>query len=339
MREPAFWHRPPSLLSRLLLPLGAIYGEITASRMHKTGLEAGVPVICVGNYHLGGAGKTPTTLALVELLRQLGERPAVLSRGYGGRLHGPIGVDPQRHSAADVGDEPLMMARRVPVVVARDRVDGAALARSQGASVIVMDDGFQNPALVKHLSLIVIDSRRGVGNGSVFPAGPLRAPLRLQIERTDALIIIGDGDAADGIAAEIAARGGPVLRAQLRPDEAALATLKGCRALAFAGIGDPLRFFVTLRNAGIEVVEERAFADHHPFTAADLARLDEDAGRGGLTLVTTEKDLARIGPAATSLRSRILPLPVTLEIETIAPLRTLLLERINQIQARRSDVR
>lgn len=336
MREPAFWHRPPSLLSRLLLPVGAIYGEVTSSRMVKVGIDAGVPVICVGNYHLGGAGKTPTTLALVGLLRDLGERPVVLSRGYGGRLHGPVGVDPQRHSAADVGDEPLMMARRVPVVVARDRVDGAALARSQGASVIVMDDGFQNPALAKHLSLIVIDSRRGVGNGCVFPSGPLRAPLRLQIERTDALIIIGDGDAADGVARDIAARGGPVLRAQLRPDEAALAALKGCRALAFAGIGDPPRFFATLRDAGIEVVEQRAFADHHPFTAADLSRLDEEASRSGLALVTTEKDLARIGAAAASLRSRILPLPVRLEIETIAPLRMLLLERINQTRAKRS---
>ncbi|MCG6207396.1 tetraacyldisaccharide 4'-kinase [Rhodopseudomonas sp. HC1] len=339
MREPAFWHRPPSLLSRLLLPFGAIYGEIAAGRMHRTGLEVGVPVICVGNYHLGGAGKTPTTLALVDLLRELGERPVVLSRGYGGRLHGPIAVDPQRHRAADVGDEPLMMARRVPVVIARDRVDGAALARSQGASVIVMDDGFQNPALIKHLSLIVIDSRRGVGNGSVFPAGPLRAPLRLQLERTDALIIIGDGNAADGIAADIAARGGPVLRARLRPDEAALAALAGCRALAFAGIGDPARFFATLRHAGIEVVEERAFADHHPFSAEELARLDEDARRGGLTLVTTEKDLARIGEAASKLTSRITPLLVTLEIEDAAPLRMLLLERINQIHARRSGAR
>lgn len=336
MREPAFWHRPPSLLSRLLLPLGAVYGEITASRMQTAGLEAGVPVICVGNYHLGGAGKTPTTLALVDLLRSLGERPVVLSRGYGGRLRGPIAVDPQRHGAADVGDEPLMMARRVPVVVARDRVDGAVLARAQGASVIVMDDGFQNPALVKHLSVIVIDSRRGVGNGCVFPAGPLRAPLRLQIERTDVLVVIGDGVAAEGVAAAIAARGRPVLRGRLCPDEAALAALKGCRALAFAGIGDPARFFATLRNAGVEVLEERSFADHHPFEPAELARLDEDAGRGGLTLVTTEKDLARIGDAASTLRSRILPLPVTLEIEDVAPLRTLLLERINQLHASRS---
>ncbi|KPF90317.1 tetraacyldisaccharide 4'-kinase [Rhodopseudomonas sp. AAP120] len=336
MREPAFWHRPPSLLSRLLLPLGAVYGEITSNRMQKAGLEAGVPVICVGNYHLGGAGKTPTTLALVDLLRELGERPVVLSRGYGGRLHGPIGVDPARHTAADVGDEPLMMARRAPVVVARERSDGAAMARAQGASVIVMDDGFQNPALVKHASLIVIDSHRGVGNGCVFPAGPLRAPLPLQIARTDALIIVGDGAAANGIAAQIAARGGPVLRARLRPDDGSIAALKGHRVSAFAGIGDPPRFFATLRASGIDVAKQQAFADHHPFTPDELARLAEDARREGLTLVTTEKDLARIGAAAATLGCAIASFAVTLDIEDPAPLRRLLLERLNQVHAARS---
>ncbi|WP_322517888.1 tetraacyldisaccharide 4'-kinase [Rhodopseudomonas palustris] len=335
MREPGFWHRPPSLLSRLLLPLGAVYGEITSWRMRKTGVEAGVPVICVGNYHLGGAGKTPTTLALVQLLRDLDENPVVLSRGYGGRLRGPIGVDPQRHGAADVGDEPLMMARSVPVVVARDRVDGAALARSQGASVIVMDDGFQNPALLKHVALIVIDSRRGVGNACVFPAGPLRAPLPLQIERTDALMIIGDGAAADDVAAQIAAQGGVLLRAQLRPDEASVERLQGQRVLAFAGIGDPARFFATLRASGIDVAEARAFADHHPFTADDLASLADTARRDGLTLVTTEKDLARIGAAAATLGSAIVPFAVTLAVDDPVRWRGFVLERLNQARAGR----
>ncbi|ABD06564.1 lipid-A-disaccharide synthase [Rhodopseudomonas palustris HaA2] len=334
MREPGFWHRPPSWLSRLLLPLGAVYGEITSWRMRKTGVEAGAPVICVGNYHLGGAGKTPTTLALVRLLRDLDEQPIVLSRGYGGRLKGPILVDPQRHDAADVGDEPLMMARRVPVVVARDRVDGAALARSQGASLLVMDDGFQNPALVKHLSLIVIDSRRGVGNGCVFPAGPLRAPLPLQIERTDALIIIGDGTAADEVAAAIATRGGVVLRARLRPDAASVERLKGQRVLAFAGIGDPARYFATLRASGIDVADQRAFADHHPFTVAELESLAETARREGLTLVTTEKDLARIGAAAATLGSAIVPFAVTLAVEDEPSLRLFLLEQINRARTK-----
>src|SRR3954471_17903722 len=149
MREPAFWRPPCTWCSRLLMPLDTIYGEIAGSRMARKGRDVGIPVLCIGNYHVGGAGKTPATLALVQLLRGMGEVPVVLSRGYGGRLHGPVSVDPQRHSAADVGDEPLMMARTVSVVVARDRIEGAALARSRNASVILMDDGFQNPAILK----------------------------------------------------------------------------------------------------------------------------------------------------------------------------------------------
>ncbi|MBH5391078.1 tetraacyldisaccharide 4'-kinase, partial [Bradyrhizobium diversitatis] len=199
MREPAFWYRPHSPLSHVLFPLGALYGAVTAWRMQRDGVDAGIPVICVGNYHVGGAGKTPTVLALTKLLRELGETPVVLSRGYGGRLKGPVMVDRARHAAADVGDEPLMMARDVPVTVARDRLDGVALAKSQGATVILMDDGFQNPGLFKDASLIVIDSERGLGNGQVFPAGPLRAPLQAQLARTDALVLIGDGRAANDV--------------------------------------------------------------------------------------------------------------------------------------------
>src|SRR6478735_1354562 len=191
MREPAFWYRPRSFKSHALRPLGLLYGAITERRMMRQGFDAGIPVLCVGNYHVGGAGKTPTVLALTKLLREFGETPVVLSRGYGGRLKGPVMVDRERHIAADVGDEPLMMVRDVPVVVARDRRDGVALAKSQGASVILMDDGFQNPRILKDTALIVIDSGRGLGNGRVFPAGPLRAPLRPQLARTDALIIVG----------------------------------------------------------------------------------------------------------------------------------------------------
>src|SRR6267154_5478363 len=211
MREPGFWHGPSSLKSHLLKPLGALYGAIAAKRLQRDGLDAGIPVLCVGNYHVGGAGKTPTVLALAKILRELGETPVVLSRGYGGQLRGPIKVDLERHTAIDVGDEPLMLARTIPVVVARDRIEGVALARSQGASVILMDDGFQNPAITKDASLIVIDSDRGLSNGRVLPAGPLRAPLPPQLDRTDALVVVGDGAAADSVAAATAARGKPVL--------------------------------------------------------------------------------------------------------------------------------
>ncbi|WP_092141597.1 tetraacyldisaccharide 4'-kinase [Bradyrhizobium sp. NFR13] len=332
MREPAFWYPPSTWLSRLLMPLGAIYGEVAGSRMARKGVDVGIPVLCVGNYHVGGAGKTPTTLALVQVLRDLGETPVVLSRGYGGRLHGPVKVDPSRHQAADVGDEPLMMARQVPVVISRDRVAGAALARSTGASVIVMDDGFQNPAITKDASFIVIDSNRGLGNGRVLPAGPLRAPLDLQIARTDALVVIGDGVAATGVAALVAGQGGPVLTARLVPDETSVTALRGKRVLAFAGIGDPQRFFRTLRHAGVDVAVEKAFADHHPYAPGEIDALAAQAKHGGLSLVTTEKDFVKLGsmPAA----AEIVPFAVTLAFEDKAALQAFVIERLNRARVK-----
>ena len=330
MREPAFWHRPRSLKSHLLRPLAALYGAITALRMQRKGFDAGVPVFCVGNYHLGGAGKTPTVLALANILSELGERPVVLSRGYGGERRGPVLVDPGRHSAQEVGDEPLMLAAHLPVVVARDRVDGVALAKSRLASVILMDDGFQNPALVKDVALIVIDSERGIGNGLVFPAGPLRAPLPAQLARTDALVVIGAGAAAKDVAAAVAAPGKPVLAAHLEPDPAAVKQLRGQRVLAFAGIGDPGRFFRTLQASGIEVAQQKAFADHHRFSLGEIAALVADAKRDGLIPVTTEKDLVRLrGDAQLSALAReIVPFPVTLQFDDAERLRKFLADRL-----------
>jgi tetraacyldisaccharide 4'-kinase len=337
MREPAFWHRPRSLLSLLLTPFGALYGLVAGERLRRQGFDAGVPVLCVGNYHVGGAGKTPTVLALTSLLRDLGETPVVLSRGYGGRLRGPVTVDPARHAAADVGDEPLMLAGSVPVVVARDRIDGVAMARSLAASVILMDDGFQNPAIAKDASLIVIDGERGIGNACVFPAGPLRAPLAPQLDRTDALIVVGDGTAAGAVGAAIAARGKPVLAARLRPDEAAVNSLRGKPVLAFAGIGDPMRFFRTLRGCGIEVAAERVFPDHHPFSENEIATLLAEAKRYALTLVTTEKDLARLRTAKglPDWAKDIVPFAVTLEFEDAARLRKFITARLFQARENR----
>ena len=330
MREPAFWHAPSSWKSHLLRPLGALYGAIAAQRLRRSGFDAGVPVFCVGNYHVGGAGKTPTVLALAKILRELGEIPVVLSRGYGGRLRGPVMVDPARHGAEEVGDEPLMLAPQIPVAVSRDRINGVALARSQRASVILMDDGFQNPSIAKDASLIVIDGERGLGNGFVFPAGPLRAPLLPQLARTDALIVVGDGAAGKAVAAEVAAREGLVLSSQLVPDNASLDRLRGKRVLAFAGIGDPQRFFRTLRAAGIEVARERAFADHHRFSESEIERLIEDARAGQLTLATTEKDFARLRGAGEvpGFLGDIVPFKVTLEFADAAPLKKFLAERL-----------
>ena len=336
MSEPAFWHRPASWTSRLLRPLSAIYGAVAALRLERIGIEAGIPVICVGNYHVGGAGKTPTVLALAGILRRLDERPVVLSRGYGGRLHGPVMVDVNRHSAADVGDEPLMMAAHVPVAVARDRVEGVVLAKSQGASLILMDDGFQNPAIIKDASLIVIDSGRGVGNGCVFPAGPLRAPLPPQLTRTDALIVIGSGHASDAVASAISAAAKPVLSAHLEPDADVVTRLTGKPLFAFAGIGDPDRFVRTLRASGLDVRRQRAFADHHPFAGHEIAALVAEAERDGLTLVTTEKDLARLRNVADLPQGTdtIVALPVTLQFAEGGMLRSFLTDRLFKARER-----
>jgi tetraacyldisaccharide 4'-kinase len=330
MREPAFWYRPPSWMSRLLFPFGAVYGAITARRMVRKGAAAGIPVFCIGNYHVGGAGKTPTTLALSRILREMGEQPFVVSRGYGGRLEGPVGVDIAAHTARDVGDEPLMMASQVPVVVSRDRAAGATFARAQGASVILLDDGFQNPSLAKDASLIVIDSGRGLGNGCVFPAGPLRAPLAPQIARTDALIVVGEGHAADGIAQRLRQQGKAVLRATIEPDPVSVAALNGQRVLAFAGIGDPARFFATLRKSGVNVVAERSFDDHHPYTISDIDQLAADAKAKSLTLVTTEKDMARLHNDAnlTARVKNVMAFAVSLGFDDKEAFRSFIAERL-----------
>jgi tetraacyldisaccharide 4'-kinase len=335
MREPGFWYAPPSLCAVLLAPFGMLYGAIAGTRMARQGERAGVPVICVGNYHLGGAGKTPTTLRLAQMLRDLDETPFVVSRGYGGSLTGPVRV--ADHHAAEVGDEPAMMACHVPVIVSRDRVAGAELARREGASVILLDDGFQNPALDKDASVIVIDAARGLGNGYVFPAGPLRAPLAVQIARTNALVVIGEGNAANDVAHGVVQRGGLVLRAAFVPDELVVAQLRGQRVLPFAGIGDPVRFFTTLRAHGIEVASQRAFADHHPFTVAEIEALANEAQANALTLVTTEKDFARIkgDPALAAHVARIVPFPVTLRIEDEGALEDFLKERLRRARQSR----
>jgi tetraacyldisaccharide 4'-kinase len=337
MREPGFWHGPLSWKSHLLRPLGALYGAVAAKRLQRKGIDAGIPVVCVGNYHVGGAGKTPTVLALSKLLRELGETPVVLSRGYGGKLQGPLRVDPERHVASDVGDEPLMLAGSLPVVISRDRAEGVPMARAQAASVILMDDGFQNPSIAKDVSVIVIDSDRGLGNAQVIPAGPLRAPLRPQLARTDALVVVGGGAAAATVAADIAAQGKPVLRAYLRPDEVSVASLRGKRVLGFAGIGDPGRFFSTLEASGIEVVQRRVFADHHAYSLAEIESLTAEATREGLTLVTTEKDFARLrnSEGLRDCAKQIVPFAVTLEFDDAAGLRKFVTDRLFKARERK----
>ena len=330
MREPPFWWREGGAQALLLAPLGALYGAVAARRLALPGRRAGAPVVCIGNPTVGGAGKTPAALAVARMLQADGERPVFLSRGYGGALAGPVVVDPARHRASDVGDEPLLLARTATTIVARDRSRGARAAVDAGASVIVMDDGFQNPSLAKDFSALVVDGRRGVGNGRIIPAGPLRVPLRAQLTRAQALVVVGTGTAADDIKAQARARALPVLGARLAPDASFVAALGGGRVLAFAGIGDPEKFFATLRDAGVAVAATRSFDDHHRYTRAEAQALCAQADREGLILVTTEKDLARMqGDGDTAeLAVAARALPVTLAFDDEAGFRTLLRDRI-----------
>jgi len=316
MREPSFWWRERGLMANLLAPLGTLYGAIAARRLAQPGERVGAPVICVGNLTLGGAGKTPTAIALARLLQAAGAKPVFLSRGYGGRDAGPVAVT-SAHAASQVGDEPLLLARVAPTVVARDRVAGARAALKSG-DVIVMDDGFQNPALEKTFSLIVVDGRRGIGNGCIFPAGPLRAPLDAQLGRAQVILVVGEpGPAAQPVLAAARARGLPVIGGRLVADPQAIAALQGRHTLAFAGIADPDKFFATLRGAGVAVAATHRFPDHHRLSAAEAGELVRRAERAGLTLVTTEKDLARMqGEAAlAALAARAASLPVTLAFD------------------------
>ena len=327
MREPAFWSRRGSPLATMLAPAAALYGMAAARRMARPGHAIGLPVICIGNFTLGGAGKTPTALAVGRILAEAGHRPVFLSRGYGGRLRGPVMVDPSAQTADDVGDEPLLLARAAPAIVARDRLAGARAAREAGAGAIVMDDGFQNPALAKNLSIVVVDGGRGIGNGRVFPAGPLRAPLVAQLGHAGAVLVVGEGHGADPLREAARGRGRPLFEGRLVPDPAALAALRERPVLAFAGIGDPDKFFRTLRGAGLAVRGERPFPDHHCYGANEAAALIEQAGRERLTLVTTEKDWVRLQGLAglEALAETAKPLPVTLQVSEPEVFRALVL--------------
>ena len=329
MREPSFWWRAPGTAARVLAPVSAVYGTVARARLRQRGVRVATPVVCVGNPTVGGAGKTPTALTVARILKEAGERPVFLTRGHGGTLAGPIEVDPAHQHAAQVGDEPLLLARVARTIVARARLAGAGRAAA-GASVIVMDDGFQNPSLHKDFSLLVVDERRGIGNGRVFPGGPLRAPLAAQLARAHALLLVGAPSRAGSVVEEARRHNLPVMRTHLRPDPKLIAALGRGRVLAFAGIGDPEKFFVTLADAGVAVAVTRSFPDHHRYTRAEARALCEEADREGLILVTTEKDLVRLsGDEETAgLAAHAHALPVALVFEQEATFKSLLLERI-----------
>lgn len=288
LHTPTHWqHKSP--IAWLLWPLSLLYyAIISCKRWGVSPYTASIPIICVGNVTAGGTGKTPVALALAELLKQAGITPCFLSRGYGGTLAGPVKVDSSRHTAKEVGDEPLLLAKIADCWVARNRIQGTKAAIAAGAKVIIMDDGFQNPSLEKTLSFIVIDGERGAGNGLMLPAGPLREPLHNALKRADAVLLIGKD--RHNLTKTLPVQP-PVFHATITPKEPS--NLKGTKYIAFAGIGNPAKFFTTVENSGGTVLEKLVFPDHYPYTLKDAALLAAKAEALGAELITTEKDAVR----------------------------------------------
>jgi len=318
MRAPLFWHRDPGVLSTLLGPLGAIYAAGTRRRLSQGPREkVGVPVICVGNINAGGTGKTPTAMALAMHLSARGIKAHAVTRGYGGSLEGPVQVKELSHTADQTGDEALLLAAFLPTWVAKDRLAGARAAVEAGAEAIILDDGFQNPALFHDLSIVVVDAHRGFGNGRVIPAGPLREPVEAGLARADLLLSIGPGTAQEKFAKEW---GGKIKLPHAKGHLAPLPTglpLTGIPVLAFAGIGHPEKFFQTLKALGADLRAVHALDDHQPLTDTLMARMLREAKQLGAQVVTTEKDAVRLPP---ELRPKVMTVPVRLELEDWAPI-------------------
>ncbi len=321
MREPHFWRvtdkrsRAAAPMTKLLMtPLSMIYRWAGARRIAQTvPQDAGLPVVCVGNLTLGGAGKTPITAAVRAHYLVKGKRAASLSRGYGGSNEGPLRVDPATHTAKEVGDEPLMLSALGETWIAKNRVAGAQAMKADGVQLVVMDDGHQNPTLKKTLSLVVIDASAPFGNGHVFPKGPLREPVDVGLTRADAVVLMGDGEVP-----ALADFKGVVLRARLAP----LAPLPAGRYVAFAGIGRPERFFDSLqRQAGVDLAESVPFPDHHVFEPSDISYLMKLATERDTKLITTDKDHVRL-PA--DMKSKVMRASVEAKFDDPAAFAALL---------------
>jgi len=298
MKAPEFW-QTGGALAMILSPLGALYALAGRARATMARpYHAPVPVICVGNLTMGGTGKTPVSIDLLQRIAARGIVAHAVTRGYGGTEKGPHRIDLRTDGPKRVGDEPLLLAAHAPTWVARDRAAGIGAAVAAGAGAIVTDDGFQNPGFAKHLGIVVVDGEAGFGNGRVFPAGPLREPVARGLSRADAMVIMGQGDAP--------AFAGQTLRATLEPRASGM-SLEGAQVLAFAGIGRPEKFFATVRRCGAEIVDSEGFPDHHAYTGSMVNRLLARAGEQGLTVVTTEKDMVKMPP---SVRGRVWPVPV-----------------------------
>jgi tetraacyldisaccharide 4'-kinase len=323
MRAPNFWGPAcERSVADLLAPTGWLYGLGTRLRLATMiSWRAPVPIICIGNLTAGGSGKTPLAMEITRRLPARGDNPHLLTRGYGGNKAGPLLVNPAVHDTHTIGDEALLLAAIAPTWVSRHRASGAAAAVAAGASVIVMDDGLQNPDLVKDLSIVVVDGTYGFGNERLIPAGPLRESVTTGLARADAVVVIGDDSA--GVIATVAQQRGsafPILVATVHPQAEAAAALSKQRVVAFAGIARPERFFATLESIGCSVIDRFAFADHHAYKDAELSAIAERAGDDTL-IVTTAKDAARLQPA---WRARVNVLPIQVRFADESALEILL---------------
>jgi tetraacyldisaccharide 4'-kinase len=320
-RAPHFWDKR-QWFSYFLVPISWIWTRV--SQWNEGNIKSekvSVPVICVGNLVMGGAGKTPTVIALVNILKNLGHTPHILSRGYGAYIRDAIQVNPNKHNYLQVGDEPLLLAQAAPTWAGPDRVQSAKAAILNGATVLVMDDGLQNPSLQKDLSFIVVDSMQGIGNGMVFPAGPLREPIEYGADRAHAMILIGEGNASfEFIDQQFVAK--------IACHKKNFESEKSKRVVAFAGIGYPEKFRHTLIENEFEICQFVEFGDHYPYTIHDMIKLLKIADQYQATLLTTSKDWLRI---PSQYRNSVESLPISLNFDEPETIQDFLMKTIGEV--------
>ena len=321
IKAPQFWWKPLPFYGKILSWISWIYGRIVESRLKSvTPIKVPVPVICVGNLSLGGTGKTPVVLFLADYFFKKGRKVGVLTRGYRGKVRGPLRVNTHHHTDKEVGDEPLLLARVVPTWVARDRLAGAKEMIKKGINLIIMDDGHQNPFLYKDLNLVVVDGFQGFGNKEIFPLGPLRESLKSGLERAD--VVVSVRSPSKTLKKDLTSYKGVIAEADIILDKN---TLPFQKIMAFCGIGNPDKFFTSLEKAGVEIVERQAFPDHYRYSASDLKLLKKKALSHQSILVTTEKDWIRLDKLN---QKDILPIPLTLKWKDWAKTEKLIIQKI-----------
>lgn len=326
MHAPDFWQFGKSgVLSNLLSPMGWFYGQVTKARIASTrAWKSPIPIICIGNLVTGGTGKTPVAIDIAKRLQAKGKKVHFLSRGYGGKERGPLCVEPEKHGFTSVGDEPLLLAAQAPTWVSRERRTGCIAAARAGADIIVMDDGFQNPSVKKDLSVIVVDGCYGFGNQKLIPAGPLRETIANGLARAQAVVIIGED--RTGSIDLVSSYGHCPIRACISPRKVP-GDIRGKHVVAFTGIGRPEKFFETVLDLGCIIQKKISFADHHPYSRADIRLLRDTAKKGNAQLLSTEKDARRLPQ---KFLSEVIIVPVALEWNNKEAIETLL-DKINYV--------